>query len=589
MADEITLKELQDASKDAKSLEEVVNGSDAKQVTTRLGENYPSVKKAIKTLFENGGLPATPFATKALMSASALVDGDYAMITDSGGDDGLYIKLDGIWVNSSYDPLKKSINYTNIMTAGIDSEVDAYLDVASDKLGMAYRYTDTSGGLSIVGLSEGGTVQDNINHLQKESKRIPVNSIDNRIATIIDAKDNIVSYYDDESNLHIRGRFISNGVDISSSKNTSVGAVSKSAHQSILLHSMPAVNNLITIHGKDEDGDGLHKRMPFGITTPTGLLCFYHRRTDLAYDGDSTGSELWKAVVTINDDLTATVNSKALFLAPDAPRGIVKHPTLGRTSDGRILLIYEKRLESTDAYTQYQCYSSDEGVTFTAPTPLVLSGANPSSGGGTNALGTTGAIVSLDNGRLIVPMYTGSGICFCIYSDDDGASWAFSDAVSMPLESFEPSIIIDLNNNLLMDMRPERLAAHRERAVSYDNGESWQYATNDMGVVRSGQNQGVLLKDDRLGLIMQTHSDTGWERTNFTISLSYDNAKTFPYKYSPLPLNQYSGYSQLIKFKEGVYLLLIENAAAGSVGNQDENVKLAVITLSEVISNVRSY
>lgn len=104
MANEITLKALQDASLDAKSLEEVVNGNEVKQVTTRKGETYPSVKKAIKTLFENGGLPATPFATKALMTASALVDGDYALVADDTDDNnGLYIKTAGVWVKSAYD------------------------------------------------------------------------------------------------------------------------------------------------------------------------------------------------------------------------------------------------------------------------------------------------------------------------------------------------------------------------------------------------------------------------------------------------------------------------------------------------------
>src|SRR5699024_736046 len=102
MADAITIKALQDASLDAKSLEEVVNGNDAKQVTTRLGESYPSVKKAIKTLFENGGLPATPFKTKAEMEASGLPNGSYAAVTVDDFDGGLYIKDDGKWVVTNF-------------------------------------------------------------------------------------------------------------------------------------------------------------------------------------------------------------------------------------------------------------------------------------------------------------------------------------------------------------------------------------------------------------------------------------------------------------------------------------------------------
>lgn len=116
MAEPISIQQLKDASLDVKSLEEVVNGNETKQVTTRLGESYPSVKKAIKTLFENGGLPATPFATKALMTASTLVDGDYAQVTDDTVNNGLYIKTAGAWVKSSYDPLTLAKAYadTNI-------------------------------------------------------------------------------------------------------------------------------------------------------------------------------------------------------------------------------------------------------------------------------------------------------------------------------------------------------------------------------------------------------------------------------------------------------------------------------------------
>ena len=113
MADAITIKALQDASLDAKSLEEVVNGNESKQVTTRKGETYPSVKKAIKTLFQNGGLPATPFATKALMTASPLVDGKYAMVTDDTVNNGLYVKTAGAWVKSAYDPLAQAKAYAD--------------------------------------------------------------------------------------------------------------------------------------------------------------------------------------------------------------------------------------------------------------------------------------------------------------------------------------------------------------------------------------------------------------------------------------------------------------------------------------------
>lgn len=113
MAEPITMQKLIEASMDSDSLEVLVNGDENAQVTTRLGETYPSAKKAIKTMFDNGGLPATPFTTKALMEVSELVDGQYAMVTDDTDNNGLYVKEEGVWVKSGYDPLAQAQNYTD--------------------------------------------------------------------------------------------------------------------------------------------------------------------------------------------------------------------------------------------------------------------------------------------------------------------------------------------------------------------------------------------------------------------------------------------------------------------------------------------
>lgn len=128
MADAITIKALQDASLDAKSLEEVVNGNEGKQVTTRKGETYPSVKKAINTMFQNGGLPATPFKTKALMTASALANDKYAMVTDDTVNNGLYIKTAGAWIKSSYDPLTQAKEYTDTAKTDAIAASKVYVD-----------------------------------------------------------------------------------------------------------------------------------------------------------------------------------------------------------------------------------------------------------------------------------------------------------------------------------------------------------------------------------------------------------------------------------------------------------------------------
>ena len=137
MADAISIQELIDARTDAKTLEEAVNGDAVTTVLSRLGETYPTlsnalsqidgkldsadaqIKQAITDLFQNGGLPATPFATKALMTASALVDGDYAMVADDTVNNGLYLKTAGAWVKSTYDPTALANTYTDNKVKGV--------------------------------------------------------------------------------------------------------------------------------------------------------------------------------------------------------------------------------------------------------------------------------------------------------------------------------------------------------------------------------------------------------------------------------------------------------------------------------------
>lgn len=97
------MQDLANGHLDVKALGEAANGDENTIVTTRTGNTYPSAERAINIMFQNGGLPATPFTTKALMTASALVDGDYAMVTDDTDNNGLYVKTEGAWVKSEYD------------------------------------------------------------------------------------------------------------------------------------------------------------------------------------------------------------------------------------------------------------------------------------------------------------------------------------------------------------------------------------------------------------------------------------------------------------------------------------------------------
>lgn len=136
MAETITIQKLIDASMDSDSLEVLVNGNENTAVITRTGETYPSAKKALKQMFENGGLPATPFATKALMTASALVDGKYAQVTDDtvAANNGLYLKTADAWIKSKYDPVTIAKNHTIGEMSTLRQEVSANLITQKESL-----------------------------------------------------------------------------------------------------------------------------------------------------------------------------------------------------------------------------------------------------------------------------------------------------------------------------------------------------------------------------------------------------------------------------------------------------------------------
>lgn len=105
-----------EASQDLQTIEDFVNLPAGSDVRPRLlpSVNVGTLAGTRDAIFKAGGLPATPFATKALMTASSLVDGDYAVVTDDTTNNGLYVKTAGAWVKSEYDPLAQSKGYTDL-------------------------------------------------------------------------------------------------------------------------------------------------------------------------------------------------------------------------------------------------------------------------------------------------------------------------------------------------------------------------------------------------------------------------------------------------------------------------------------------
>jgi len=121
MADPITLQKLIDSSIDSDTLGEFAN--EDKIVVSRLGLEYPSAPMASRMLVENGLLGATPFSTYADMIASALVDGDYAIVTNDSdlSKNGFYQKNSSGWIFLTYQNKQKGLSEMQQLKADLSN------------------------------------------------------------------------------------------------------------------------------------------------------------------------------------------------------------------------------------------------------------------------------------------------------------------------------------------------------------------------------------------------------------------------------------------------------------------------------------
>ena len=151
MTKPITIERLQNASRDAKTLEQVVNGDENTDVTSRLGATYPTLDKALKALLENGLLGATPFKTHALLLSSSLDDDSYAVVTDdpAPAKNGIYQKTNGEWQRSGYNDTlgKLAQNHLSAIQA-LASRANTY-PIADNNLDLAWGVVDKNNQVGI--------------------------------------------------------------------------------------------------------------------------------------------------------------------------------------------------------------------------------------------------------------------------------------------------------------------------------------------------------------------------------------------------------------------------------------------------------
>lgn len=586
MAEPITIQKLIEASMDSDSFEVLVNGDENAQVTTRLGETYPSAKKAIKTLFENGGI-ADRFETVAELENSDLTDGEYALVADDVADkNGIYIKDGGVWSLAKYNPLNDSREYLKRVAEKVEL-IDStdFLEAHLDKDGNAYKYTDTDGYQYLTNLD--GSVQDNINTLNASQSRIPTHDDKPSLTAFADKTDSVYAEFDADANLRLSNDIYLHKISGEIGLTDKLNSINNTSKHLSILAEQPKIKQLTPIAEHTTD-DPLNKRMPYAIRTNYGFLLMHHKQI-AGYNGDSKGSQLWKAVIDMDSNYNLTVRSHELFIDPLKPWGVIKHPTFGRTTDNRIVLLYERGGETDNesdplSYKQYIRYSSDEGLTFTVEQPLNITNLGEQSGEGNRILGTTGRVHRIGN-HLFATMYVSpSNKCYLIHSYDDGATWKEGEVV-MGYRGHEPQVAV-LDDKLLMTVRGSQ-DLRKWYAYSYDEGLTWDW--QGYMDLKAPNNQAAIYYDSKIGAVIHAHNNmsTGVERKKYSVSLSFDDGKTYGYTHQLYADSWFGGYSQIIKISEGVYAIIIEfSENISGTFNANESTGIIILSLSEVVANV---
>lgn len=154
----ITLTQLQNASADAQTLEVVINGDENTDVTTRLGNTYPTLDKALKLIMQHGLVGSTPYKTYQDLVNAHIPNNTYAVVTNDSdpSKNGLYLNDNGTLKYSDLNSVPQLMAELNKL---IDFDGD-YYDAYGRKV--AWGITDDSDKLGAYIAADGTINAENI-------------------------------------------------------------------------------------------------------------------------------------------------------------------------------------------------------------------------------------------------------------------------------------------------------------------------------------------------------------------------------------------------------------------------------------------
>ncbi len=219
--------------------------------------------------------------------------------------------------------------------------------------------------------------------------------------------------------------------------------------------------------------------------------------------------------------------------------------------------------ESIDKRIPYNCYSDNDGITWSAPAKMGESCKESSWGWYATGPGIGIQLVNGKyKGRLIIPAnhsyddpkgnirnkpYNyGSHV---LMSDDNGKTWKMSKPIKPGCN--ESQVVELTNGNLVMNMRSYNNKYCRVFSVSSDGGETWSEIQHELQLVESLCQASFLgygnYKDENMYLFANPAVPSG--RHHMTIKVSVDECKSW--SNSKLVYSGFSAYSCLQKLPDG--------------------------------------
>ena len=329
------------------------------------------------------------------------------------------------------------------------------------------------------------------------------------------------------------------------------------------------------------------QRTPAILQVDSKTLLYMWGGAISGYSGDAEGVKLYKRLLTINSDYSVTAKeSRVLVASPTADKGVSKHPMLGKTANGRIILVYDERENTTVNYSQYIRFSDDGGQTFTDKTQLP---SHPTITANT-ALGTTGKILTTKTGRLLIPMYSTKGDIWICYSDDNGQTWNHGASIN-GFGFAEPAIAFDSGDNILVSIRQDGGSDNKKSlAKSTDNGQTLTLV-GFIDDLTSNPCASSLLYDSDFKMHLHGTpklSHIAARRYKYQIQISFDDGINFVLAIQPFDTEYYIGYSHIIKLAKGVYAVALEGLTYNVTTNARESSGLFIFNLKEGLQNVVS-